>query len=41
VEINNAWKMIRKNINISAKDNLGYFDWRSISHGSMKGAQNY
>jgi hypothetical protein len=26
---------------ISAKESLGYFDRRSISHGSTKGAQNY
>jgi hypothetical protein len=26
VEINNAWGMIRENINISAKDSLGYFE---------------
>jgi hypothetical protein len=26
VEINSAWEMIRENINISAKDSLGYFE---------------
>jgi hypothetical protein len=26
VEINCAWKMIRENIKISAKDSLGYFE---------------
>jgi hypothetical protein len=26
VEINSAWKMIRENINISAKESLGYFE---------------
>jgi hypothetical protein len=26
VEINNAWEMIRENINISAKSSLGYFE---------------
>jgi restriction endonuclease S subunit len=26
VEINSAWEMIRGNIKISAKENLGYFE---------------
>jgi hypothetical protein len=26
VEINNAWETIRENIQISAKDSLGYFE---------------
>jgi 50S ribosomal subunit-associated GTPase HflX len=26
VEINSAWETIRENINISAKENLGYFE---------------
>jgi hypothetical protein len=26
VEINSAWEIIRENINISAKENLGYFE---------------
>jgi hypothetical protein len=26
VEINSAWKMIRKNIKISAKESLGYYE---------------
>jgi restriction endonuclease S subunit len=26
VEINSAWEMIRENINISAKESLGYFE---------------
>jgi phosphomevalonate kinase len=26
VEINSAWKVIRENIKISAKENLGYFE---------------
>jgi hypothetical protein len=28
VEINSAWEMIRKNVNISAKESLGYFKLR-------------
>jgi hypothetical protein len=39
VEINSAWETIRKNINISAKESLGY--WGSMSHGSTKDALNY
>jgi restriction endonuclease S subunit len=26
LEINNAWEMIRENINISAEESLGYFE---------------
>jgi hypothetical protein len=26
VEVNSAWKTIRENINISAKDSLGYYE---------------
>jgi hypothetical protein len=29
VEINNAWEMIRENINISAKESLGYFELKN------------
>jgi hypothetical protein len=32
---------IRKDIKMSAKDSLGYYELRSINHGSMKDAQNY
>jgi hypothetical protein len=28
VEINSAWEMIRENINISAKESLGYFEFK-------------
>jgi hypothetical protein len=28
VEINSAWEMIRENINISAKESLGYFEMK-------------
>jgi hypothetical protein len=28
VEINSAWETIRENINISAKDSLGYFEMK-------------
>jgi hypothetical protein len=41
VEINSVWEMIREDINISAKESLGYYGLRSISHGSTKGAQSY
>jgi hypothetical protein len=41
VEINSAWKTIRENIKISAKENLGYFEFKKINHGSTKDAQNY
>jgi hypothetical protein len=41
VEINSVWETIRKNIKISAKESLVYFEFRSISHGSTKDAQNY
>jgi hypothetical protein len=41
VEINSAWEMIRENIKISAKENLGYFELKKLNHGSVKDAQNY
>jgi hypothetical protein len=41
VEINSAWETISENTKISAKESLGYFELRSISHGSTKDAQNY
>jgi hypothetical protein len=28
MEINSAWETIRDNINISAKDSLGYFEFK-------------
>jgi hypothetical protein len=28
VDINSAWEAIRDNITISAKESLGYFDWK-------------
>jgi hypothetical protein len=35
------WDTIRENINISAKESLGYYERRSLSHGLMKDAENY
>jgi hypothetical protein len=29
LEINSAWEMIRENINISAKESLGYFELKN------------
>jgi hypothetical protein len=29
VEINNAWEMIRENIKISARENLGYYELKT------------
>jgi hypothetical protein len=40
LEINNAWEIIRENINISAKENLGYQKLKIINHGLMTSAQN-
>jgi hypothetical protein len=40
VDIKSAWET-RENINILAKGVIGYYDSRSISHGSRKDAQNY
>jgi hypothetical protein len=28
VEINSAWKMIKENVKISAKESLGYFEFK-------------
>jgi hypothetical protein len=28
VEINSAWKLLRENIKISAKESLGYFEFK-------------
>jgi hypothetical protein len=33
VEINNAWDMIRENIKVSAKDSLGDYELKRMSHG--------
>jgi hypothetical protein len=41
VEISSAWETIRENINISAKESLGYFEFKSISLCLSKDAQNY
>jgi hypothetical protein len=42
VDINRAWKAIRKNIKISVKKVISYYELKkSISHGSTKNAQNY
>jgi hypothetical protein len=41
VEINSAWKTIRENIKITAKESLGYNELKSLSHGLTKGTQNY
>jgi hypothetical protein len=30
VEINSAWETIRENINISAKESLGYFEFKKL-----------
>jgi uncharacterized FlaG/YvyC family protein len=40
VDINRAWETIRENIKFSAKQNLGYYELKSINHGSTKDAQN-
>jgi hypothetical protein len=40
VEINGAWEITRETITISAKESLGYFEFKSISYGSTKDAQN-
>jgi hypothetical protein len=28
VDINRAWETVRENIEISAKDSLGYYEWK-------------
>jgi hypothetical protein len=40
VEFKNALGIITEKIKISAKDSLSFFNCRSISHGSLKDAQN-
>jgi hypothetical protein len=37
MEINSAWKTIRENIKISAKNNLGYFELKKHKSWSDKG----
>jgi hypothetical protein len=37
VEINSAWEMIRENIAISAKENLGYFELKKYNPWFDKG----
>jgi hypothetical protein len=37
VEINSAWEMIRENINISAKESLGYYELRKHKHWFNEG----
>jgi hypothetical protein len=41
VDIKRAWETIREDIKVSAKESLDYLNWRGISHGSKKHAQNY
>jgi hypothetical protein len=40
VEINSAWEVIRENINISAKESLGYCELKKHKPRLMKHAQN-
>jgi hypothetical protein len=40
VDVNRAWKSIRKNMKASAIDSLIIVSWNSINHGLMKGAEN-
>jgi hypothetical protein len=41
VDINRDRATIREDINISAEENLGYYEVRKYKPGSMTGAQNY
>jgi hypothetical protein len=41
VDVNRAWELLRENIKISAKENLGYYELKKQRHGLMKDAQNY
>jgi hypothetical protein len=41
VDIKRAWEIIRETIKISAQASYVIMNLRSISHGSMKDAQNY
>jgi hypothetical protein len=40
VDIIKAWETIREKIKSSAKENLGYYEQKSISHCSINDAQN-
>jgi hypothetical protein len=41
MQIASTWEAIREDIRISANENLGYYELKSISHDSIKDAQNY
>jgi hypothetical protein len=41
VEINSAWETIRENIQISAKESLGYFELKKHKPCFDENAQNY
>jgi hypothetical protein len=41
VEINSAWEIVRKNINISAKESLGYYEFKKHKPWFEKDAQSY
>jgi hypothetical protein len=41
VEIHSAWETITGIIKISAKGSLGYYEWKKLSYGLTKDAQNY
>jgi hypothetical protein len=41
VEINSVWETIRKTIEISAKESLGYFEFKKHKPWFDKDAQNY
>jgi hypothetical protein len=40
-DVNKAWETIRENINISAKESLGYYEPKKNKSCSMKDDQNY
>jgi hypothetical protein len=41
VDINEAWEAIRRNINISSKEKLDFYELKNISHGLTKDAKDY
>jgi hypothetical protein len=41
VEINSAWKMITENMKISAKESLGYLEWKKHDPWFDKGCSRY
>jgi hypothetical protein len=41
VEINSAWETIRENIKISAKERVGYFEFKKHKPWFDEDAQNY